>query len=101
MTVDQIPRYLKNPRSCDIMTSSLGEYVFGYEHGKTMPSHPYSHDIGLKKSMTVPFIIGGSPNIPKLELAYCKTTDMVPTLLNLLGEKPHYSVVGKSVFDYS
>jgi len=51
--------------------------------------------------MTVPFIIGGSPNIPRLELPYCKTTDMVPTLLNLLGEKPHYSVVGKSVFDYS
>jgi hypothetical protein len=99
--VDQVPRYLKNPRSCDIMISTLGEYGFGYEHGQTMPSHAYSHDIGLKKSMTVPFIIGGSPNIPKLELEYCKTTDMVPTLLTLLGEKPHYSVVGKSVFDYS
>ena len=98
--VDQVPRYFKNPRSCDIVTSTLGEYGFGYDHGKTVASTQYSHDIGLKKSMTVPFIIGGSPNIPKLELAYCKTTDMVPTLLNLLGEKPHYSVVGKSVFDY-
>jgi hypothetical protein len=98
--VDQIPRYFKNPRSCDILTSNLGEYAFGYEHGKTAASvHQYSHDIGIKKSMTVPFIIGGSPNIPILELSYCKTTDMVPTLLYLLGEKPHFSVVGKSVID--
>ncbi|MFX1288202.1 MAG: hypothetical protein ACFFFY_06560, partial [Promethearchaeota archaeon] len=101
MIVDQVPRYFKNPRSCDIVTSTLGEYGFGYEHGKTVSNYPYSHDIGLKKSMTVPCIIGGSPNIPKLELSYCKTTDMVPTLLHLLGEKPHYSVVGKSVLDYS
>ena len=98
--VDQLPRYFKNPRSCDILTSNLGEYAFGYEHGKTAASvHQYSHDIGIKKSMTVPFIIGGSPNIPSLELPYCKTTDMVPTLLYLLGEKPHFSVVGKSVID--
>jgi hypothetical protein len=101
MIVDQVPRYLKNPRSCDIMTSTLDEYTFGYEHGQTVPFHPYSHDIGLKKSMTVPFIIGGSSNIPKMELSFCKTTDMVPTLLQMLGEKPHFSVVGKSVFDYS
>ncbi len=99
MIVDQVPRYFKNPRSCDIITSTLGEYGFGYEHGETKADYPYSHDIGLKKSMTVPFIIGGSPNIPKLNLSYCKTTDMVPSLLSLLGEKPHYSVVGKSVFD--
>ena len=101
MIVDQVPRYFKNPRSCDIITSTLGEYGFGYEHGETKADYPYSHDIGLKKSMTVPFIIGGSPNIPNLNLSYCKTTDMVPTLLNMLGEKPHFSVVGKSVFDYS
>jgi hypothetical protein len=101
MIVDQVPRYFKNPRSCDIITSTLGEYGFGYEHGETKADYPYSHDIGLKKSMTVPFIIGGSPNIPKLELSYCKTTDMVPSLLSMLGEKTHYSVVGKSVFDYS
>ncbi len=101
MIVDQVPRYFKNPRSCDIITSTLGEYGFGYEHGKTMPSSPYSHDLGLKKSMTVPFIIGGASNIPRMNLSYCKTTDMVPTLLYLLGEKSHYSVVGKSVFDYS
>jgi len=100
MIVDQIPRYFKNPRSCDIMISTIGEYGFGYEHGKSMPHSPYTHDIGLKKSMTVPFIIGGSPNIPLMDLSYCKTTDMVPTLLDLLGEKPHFSVVGKSVFKY-
>jgi hypothetical protein len=98
--VDQIPRYFKNPRSCDIIISTIGEYSFGYEHGKSVPHSPYSHDIGLKKSMTVPFIIGGSPSIPKLDLSYCKTTDMVPSLLELLGEKPHFSVVGKSVFKY-
>jgi len=98
--IDQIPRYFKNPRSCDIMISTIGEYGIGYEHGKSVVFSPYSHDIGLKKSMTVPFIIGGSPNIPSTELSYCKTTDMVPTLLELLGEKPHFSVVGKSVFKY-
>ena len=98
--IDQIPRYFKNPRSCDIMISTIGEYTFGYEHGKSVPNSPYTHDTGLKKSMTVPFIIGGSPSIPQLELSYCKTTDMVPTLLELLGEKPHFSVVGKSVFKY-
>jgi len=98
--VDQIPRYFKNPRSCDIMISTIGEYGFGYDHGQSRPYSPYAHDIGLKKSMTVPFIIGGSPNIPSTELSYCKTTDMLPTLLDLLGEKPHFSVVGKSVFKY-
>jgi arylsulfatase A-like enzyme len=47
--------------------------------------------------MIVPFIIGGSPEIPKINLKYCKTTDMVPTLLDLLGIIPHKSVIGKSV----
>ncbi|MGB5912809.1 MAG: alkaline phosphatase family protein [Promethearchaeia archaeon] len=100
MIVDQIPRYFKNPRSCDVMISTIGEYGFSYEHGKSVEAHQYSHDIGLKKSMTVPFIVGGSPEIPKTKLKYCKTTDMVPTLLDLLGLKPHYSVVGKSVLNY-
>lgn len=99
MMVDQVPRYFKNPRSGDIVTSTLGEYFFGYEHGKTQSYDPYTHDVGLKKSMAVPFIIGGSPNIPKIELSYCKTTDMAPTLLQMLGEKPHFSVVGKSVLN--
>lgn len=98
--IDQLPRHFKNPRSCDIIISTVGEYCFNYEHGKTKGSSLYSHDIALKKSMTVPLIIGGSPRIPKLELNYCKTTDIVPTLLELLGSKPDQSVVGKSVLDY-
>ena len=75
----------------------MGKYNFNYEHGETTGESPYSHDNGLRDSMIVPFIIGGSPEIPQMELTYCKTTDMVPTLLNLLGIKPHSSVVGKSV----
>ncbi|MFX1426115.1 MAG: alkaline phosphatase family protein [Promethearchaeota archaeon] len=98
--VDQIPRYFKNPRSCDILVSTLGQYYFNYEHGNTVGISPYSHDNGLRESMIIPFIIGGSPEIPQIELTYCKSTDMTPTLLNLLGIKPHSSVVGKSVLDY-
>ena len=98
--IDQIPRYLKNPRSCDIVISTLGDYYFNYEHGKTVSSSPFSHDTGLRDSMIVPFIIGGSPEIPKINLKYCKSTDMVPTLLHFLGIKPDPSVVGKSVLDY-
>lgn len=97
MIVDQIPRYFKNPRSCDIIISTLGEYSFGYEHGKTVGKSPFSHDIGTRNSMIVPFIIGGSLEIPQMEISYCKTTDMVPTLLALLGIKPHSSVIGKSI----
>jgi len=100
MVIDQIPRYFKNPRSGDIIVSTLGDPVFNYEHGKTSGKSPFSHDIGLRKSMIVPFIIGGSPDIPSMELSYCKTTDMVPTLLDLLGIRPHSSVVGKSVLNY-
>ncbi len=98
--IDQLPRYFKNPRACDIMISTIGEYGFGYEHGKTVATYPYSHDIAIKKSMTVPLIIGGSLEIPSLEIPYCKTTDVVPTLLDLLGIKPHWSVVGKSLLNY-
>jgi hypothetical protein len=98
--IDQIPRYFKNPRSCDIIVSTLGDYYFNYEHGKTTGVSPYSHDNGLRDSMIVPFIIGGSPEIPKMDLTYCKTTDMIPTLLNLLGIKPHSSVIGRTVLDY-
>ncbi|MFW9828218.1 MAG: alkaline phosphatase family protein [Candidatus Thorarchaeota archaeon] len=98
--IDQIPRYFKNPRSCDILFSTLGECSFNYEHGKTVGISPYNHDNGLRESMVVPFIIGCSSEIPQMELKYCKTTDMVPSLLNLLGIKPHLSVVGKSVLNY-
>jgi hypothetical protein len=97
MLIDQIPRYFKNPRSCDIVVSTLGNYYFNYEHGQTVGDSPFSHDIGLRNSMIVPFIIGGSPEIPQIELSYCKTTDMVPSLFKLLGITPHSSVVGKSI----
>ncbi|MFX1380342.1 MAG: alkaline phosphatase family protein, partial [Promethearchaeota archaeon] len=79
MIIDQIPRYFKNPRSCDIIVSTLGDYYFNYEHGQTVGDSPFSHDIGIRDSMIVPFIIGGSPEIPQIELTYCKTTDMVPS----------------------
>ena len=82
------------------MVSTEGEYSFNYEHGNTKGVSPYSHDIANSNSMLVPLIIGGSLEIPKLELDYCKTTDIVPTLLELLGFKPDKSVVGKSVLDY-
>ena len=52
MLIDQIPRYFKNPRACDIMFSTCGEYGFNYEHGKTVNDHAYSHDIAIKKSDT-------------------------------------------------
>ncbi|MFX1242791.1 MAG: alkaline phosphatase family protein, partial [Promethearchaeota archaeon] len=58
--IDQIPRYFKNPRSCDIVVSTLGDYYFNYEHGHTVGDSPFSHDIGIRDSMIVPFIIGGS-----------------------------------------
>jgi len=99
MIIDQIPRYFKNPRSCDIIISTLGDFGFNYEHGETKGKSPFSHDIGLRESLVVPFIIGGSPEIPQIELEYCKTTDMVPTLLDLLRIKPHSSVIGKSVLN--
>ncbi len=98
--IDQLPRFFKNPRACDLMVSTIGEYNFNYEHGKTMGNSLYTHDIALKNSMTVPLIIGGAPEIPKLHLPYCKTTDIVPTLLALLGLTPDSSVVGKSLFEY-
>jgi len=97
MLVDQLPRYFKNPRSCDVIISTCARYSFAYEHGKTVNPHLYNHDIALKMSMTVPLIIGGSEEIPNLEIPYCKTTDVVPTLLDFLGKKPHKSVVGKSL----
>lgn len=97
MIPDQLPRYFKNPRSCDIIVSTLGEYGFGFEHGRTKGTYPYSHDIPLRSSMVVPFIIGGSPEIPNKTIKFCKTTDIVPTLLDLLGIAPHHSVVGTSL----
>jgi len=95
--IDQLPRYFKNPRSCDIMISTKGEYNFNYEHGKTTGNSLFTHDKAQRESMLVPLIIGGSENVPKVSLPYCKTTDIVPTLLGLLGKKPHSSVVGEDL----
>jgi len=98
--VDQLPRHFKNPRSCDIMVSNMGLYNYNYEHGHTKGISPFSHDIASRESMFVPLIIGGSLEIPKLDLSFCKTTDIVPTLLDLLGKEAHSSVIGESVLDY-
>jgi arylsulfatase A-like enzyme len=76
----------------------MGNISFNYEHGETKNEHVYSHDIALKPSMNVPLIIGGSDAIPQKEIEYCKTTDIVPTLLQLLGVRPDSSVVGRSLF---
>ncbi|MBY8990414.1 MAG: alkaline phosphatase family protein [Candidatus Lokiarchaeota archaeon] len=97
--IDQLPRHFKNPRSCDIMVSNTGLYNYNYEHGHTKGTSPFSHDIASQKSMFVPLIIGGSLEIPKMELEVCKTTDIVPTLLDLLGKEPHSSVLGESVLN--
>ncbi|MHA1730697.1 MAG: alkaline phosphatase family protein [Promethearchaeota archaeon] len=99
LVVDQLPRYFKNPRACDVMVSTRADVCFNYEHGKTTNEHVYSHDVGLPVSMSVPLIIGGSPEVPRVDLPFCKTTDIVPTLLALLGETPHPSVVGRSLVD--
>lgn len=94
---DLIPRHFKNPRSSDLIVSTDGSVVFNIDHGKMKHDHVYSHDIGLQKSASVPLIIGGSPEVPKTEISFCKTTDIVPTLMKLLDKKPHKSVVGKSL----
>ena len=47
------------------------------------------HDIGLRKCAIVPLIISGSSEIPLKEIKYCKITDIVPTLLKVLGKNPH------------
>ncbi|MBN2156633.1 MAG: alkaline phosphatase family protein [Candidatus Lokiarchaeota archaeon] len=98
MIPDQLMRYFINPRSCDIMVSTVGTVCYNYEHGETKNDHVYSHDIGLRESMHVPLVIGGSETLltPR-KLEYCKTTDIVPTLVKLLGKEPHPSVKGKSL----
>ena len=95
MYPDLIPRHFKNPRSSDIIISTGGKVVFNYEHEKNKNEPLYTHDIGLRKCAIVPLIIGGSKEIPYKEITYCKTTDIVPTLLKFLGKSPHKSVIGK------
>ena len=45
-------------------------------------------------------IIGGSEDIPVKEISHCKITDIVPTLVKMLGVKPHTSVVGKNLINF-
>jgi predicted AlkP superfamily pyrophosphatase or phosphodiesterase len=94
---DLISRHFKNPRSADIILSTGGEVVYNYNRGKQRSKKLYAHDIGLRNSIVVPLIIGGSYEIPQIEIPYCKTTDIVPTLLKIIGKTPHKSVIGKNL----
>ncbi|MFX1594907.1 MAG: alkaline phosphatase family protein [Promethearchaeota archaeon] len=94
---DLIPRQLKNPRSADIILSNDETIKFGIHHGKQKSKNLYDHDIGLQKCMNVPLIIGGSLEIPHKEIPYCKITDIVPTLMHLLGKSSHKSVIGENL----
>ncbi len=94
---DLMTRHFKNPRSSDIFISNQGKVMYNIGHGKKKNNHLYSHDIGLRKSAVVPLIIGGSTELPIKEVSFCKTTDIVPTLLYCLGKKPHESVIGENL----
>jgi arylsulfatase A-like enzyme len=93
MIVDQIPRLFRNPNFCDIMVSTCGETIFNYEHGITKNNHIYGHDIGLHSAITVPLLISGL-NISQKVLPYSKSTDIVPTILKLLGESIDPKIIG-------
>ncbi len=97
MHPDLIPRHFKNPRSCDIILSNDGKVVFNINHGKQYSKNLYNHDLGLRSCMNVPLIIGGSSEIAHKEMTCCKTTDIVPTMLKIIGKKPHKSVIGTSL----
>jgi hypothetical protein len=95
--VDQLFRYFTNPRSCDIMVSTETEYCYNYSHNTVHLKVQYSHDVGFKSVMQVPFLIGGSSMVPKKKIEYCKTVDLLPTLLDFMGIKPYKNVDGKSI----
>lgn len=97
MHPDLIPRHFKNPRSSDIILSNDGSVIFNIHHGKQKSKSVYNHDIGIRKCMVVPLIIGGSSEIPHKHFKYCKITDIVPTLLKLIGKTPHRSIIGNSL----
>ncbi|TFF87670.1 MAG: hypothetical protein EU549_04305 [Promethearchaeota archaeon] len=94
---DLLVRHFKNPRSADLIVSNNGDMVYNIAHGKKKEDTKYNHDIGLRKSSVVPLIIGGSPEVPKKRLEYCKSIDIVPTLLNMMGIKLDKSFIGKSL----
>lgn len=94
---DLLIRHFKNPRSADIIISTKGKIAYNIKHGRERRSSYYLHDIGLRRSAVVPLIIAGSNEIPQREVLYCKITDIVPTLLKMLGKTPHKSVIGKTL----
>ncbi len=94
---DLLCRHFKNPRSADIILSTEGTIVYNIQHGRKKSNNLYSHDIGARKSSIVPLIISGSNDIPKREITFCKITDIVSTLLKLLGTHPAESAIGKSL----
>ena len=94
---DLIPRHFKNPRSADIIVSTCGDVIYNINHGKKKYGTKYTHDIGLRTNSVVPLIIGGSKEIPINEINYCKTTDIVPTIVKMLGLNIHESIVGNSL----
>jgi hypothetical protein len=95
---DLIPRHFKNPRSSDIILSNDGSVVYNLKNGKKVANKDLNnHDIGTRDCMNIPLIIGGSIEIPSREIPYSTITDIVPTLLKMLGKKPHQSVVGHSL----
>ncbi len=94
LITDLIPRHFKNPRSSDIILSTDGSIVYNFENRKLSNRNLFNHDLGLKICMKVPLIIGGSSEIPHKEISFCKVTDVVPTLMALIGKKPHKSVAG-------
>jgi len=92
-----LPRHFKNPRGSDIVISTQGNITYNIKHGIQKNQSVYLHDIGLRECSVVPLMIGGSNEMPNSEIPFCKTTDIVPTLLKMIGKKPHESVVGKSL----
>ena len=94
---DLLPRHFKNPRRADIIVSTCGNVAYNIKHGKKENQNLYLHDIGLSRSAVVPLIIGGSEEISVREISGCKITDIVPTLLKLLGKNPHPSIVGENL----
>ncbi|NHI90964.1 MAG: hypothetical protein EAX96_00590 [Candidatus Lokiarchaeota archaeon] len=88
---DQVARLFRNPNSCDILTSTLGNAVYNYEHGFTKNDHLYSHD--LSRATKVPLVIGGS-NFNATELEVTKISDLLPTIVKMLGGKIDKLVVG-------
>ena len=95
--IDLLPRHFKNPRSSDIILSTRGKVVYNIKHGKKKKGGKFCHDIGLRESTVVPLIIGGTDEIPQVEIPYCNITDIVPTLLKMVNKKPHKSVTGRSL----